>query len=47
MGQFKELFREYMATEEGREFFKVMMREVLVDVLSSQKLEQNDKKSNS
>ncbi len=47
MGQFRELFREYMATEEGREFLKVMMREVLVDVLSSQKLEQNDKKSNS
>jgi hypothetical protein len=47
MGQFRELFREYMATEEGREFLKVMMREVLVDVLSSQKLDQNDKKSNS
>ena len=47
MGQFRELFREYMATEEGREFLKVMMREVLVDVLSSQKLEQPDKKSNS
>ena len=47
MGQFRELFREYMATEEGREFLKVMMREVLVDVLSSQKLDQIDKKSNS
>ena len=47
MGQFRELFREYMATEEGREFLKVMMREVLVDVLSSQKFEQTDKKSNS
>ncbi|OPY38600.1 MAG: hypothetical protein A4E35_00591 [Methanoregula sp. PtaU1.Bin051] len=47
MGQFRELFKEYMTTDEGREFFKTMMREVLVDVLSSQKLEQNDKKSNS
>ena len=46
MGQFKELFRDYMASEEGRELMKNMMKEVLLDVLSSQKIETKDRKSN-
>jgi Arc/MetJ-type ribon-helix-helix transcriptional regulator len=41
MGQFKELFKEYMATEDGREFMKKMMKDVMVDVLSSEKSSQN------
>jgi hypothetical protein len=41
MGQFKELFKEYMATEDGREFMKKMMKDVMVDVLSSEKNSQN------
>lgn len=36
MGQFPELFKEYISSDEGRDLMKKMMREVLVDVLSSQ-----------
>lgn len=36
MGQFPELFKQYMSSDEGRDLMKKMMREVLVDVLSSQ-----------
>ena len=46
MGQFKELFRDYMDSDEGRELMKNMMKEVLLDVLSSQKTEPRDGKSN-
>jgi len=46
MGQFKELFRDYMASDEGRELMKIMMKEVLLDVLSSQKIETKERKSN-
>ncbi len=38
MGQFKELFKDYLSSEEGRELMKKMMKEVLVDVLSSKRL---------
>ena len=46
MGQFKDLFKDYMATEEGRELMKTMMKEVLLDVLSSQKIDAKERKSN-
>ena len=46
MGQFKELFRDYMASDEGRELMKNMMNEVLLDVLSSQKVDVKERKSN-
>jgi Arc/MetJ-type ribon-helix-helix transcriptional regulator len=46
MGQFKELFRDYMASDEGRELMKNMMKEVLLDVLSSQKVDVKERKSN-
>ncbi len=47
MGQFKELFKDYMSSDEGRELMRTMMKEVLLDVLSHQKIEQRDAKSNS
>jgi Arc/MetJ-type ribon-helix-helix transcriptional regulator len=46
MGQFKELFRDYMTSEEGRELMKNMMKEVLLDVLTSQKIDVKERKSN-
>jgi len=46
MGQFRELFKEYMTSEEGRELMKDMMKDVLLDVLSSQKTETKERKSN-
>lgn len=46
MGQFRELFRDYMSSEEGRELMKTMMKEVLLDVLSHQKMETKDAKGN-
>ncbi len=36
MGQFKEQFEDFVKSEEGHELFKQMMREVMVDLLSSQ-----------
>jgi len=47
MGQFKELFKDYMSSEEGREVMKMMMKEVLMDVLSSQKVDVKEPKRNS
>jgi hypothetical protein len=47
MGQFKELFRDYMSSDEGRELMKNMMKEVLLDVLSHQKIDAKDAKGNS
>ena len=47
MGQFKELFKDYMSSEEGREVMKMMMKEVLMDVLSSQKVDVKESKRNS
>ncbi|MDD5144323.1 hypothetical protein [Methanoregula sp.] len=47
MGQFRELFKDYMSSEEGRELMKTMMKEVLLDVLSHQKMETKDAKGNS
>ncbi|MFY9799904.1 MAG: hypothetical protein WAK10_01510 [Methanoregula sp.] len=46
MGQFKDLFKEYMSSEEGRDLMKKMMKDVLVEVVSSQKIEQKEPKSN-
>ena len=47
MGQFKELFKDYMSSDEGRELMKNMMKEVLLDVLSHQKIDPKDAKGNS
>jgi len=47
MGQFRELFKDYMASDEGRELMKNMMKEVLLDVLSHQKIDAKEAKSNS
>jgi len=46
MGQVKELLKDYMISDEGRELMKTMMREVLVDVLSTQKIDPKERKSN-
>jgi len=46
MGQLKELLKDYMASDEGRELMKNMMKEVLVDVLSTQKIDSKERKSN-
>ena len=46
MGQFKELFKDYMPSDEGRELMKSMMKEVLIEVLSRQKIDPKDYKSN-
>jgi Arc/MetJ-type ribon-helix-helix transcriptional regulator len=46
MGQFKELLKDYMVSDEGRELMKDMMKEVLVDVLSNQKVDSKERKSN-
>ena len=35
-----------MASDEGRELMKNMMKEVLVDVLSTQKIDSKERKSN-
>ncbi|MDD1674130.1 MAG: ribbon-helix-helix domain-containing protein [Methanomicrobiales archaeon] len=47
MGQFPELFREYISSDEGKDLMKKMMREVLLEVVSSQEKPQKDNKSNS
>jgi len=39
MEQFKELLKDYMASDEGRELLKNMMKELLIDVLSNQKID--------
>ena len=39
MGQFPELFKEYMNTDEGRELMKKMRKETLLEVLSTQNTE--------
>jgi Arc/MetJ-type ribon-helix-helix transcriptional regulator len=46
MGQFKELFKDYMSSDEGRELMKTMMKDVLLDVLSTQKIETKEPKRN-
>jgi hypothetical protein len=46
MGQFRELFKDYMSSDEGRELMKTMMKEVLLDVLSHQKIDAKDAKGN-
>jgi len=46
MGQVKELLKDYMSSDEGRELMKKMMKEVLVDVLSTQKLDPKERNSN-
>jgi Arc/MetJ-type ribon-helix-helix transcriptional regulator len=46
MGQFKELFKDYLSSDEGRELMKTMMKEVLLDVLSNQKIDAKESKSN-
>jgi len=46
MGQFKELFKDYMSSDEGRELMKNMMKEVLIEVLSRQNIDTKKSKSN-
>ena len=46
MGQFKELLKEYMSSDEGREMMKNMMKDVLVDLLSTQKIDPKEHKDN-
>jgi hypothetical protein len=46
MGQFKELFKDYMSSDEGRELMKNMMKEVLIEVLSRQNIDTKESKSN-
>jgi Arc/MetJ-type ribon-helix-helix transcriptional regulator len=46
MGQFRELFKDYLSSDEGRELMKTMMKEVLLDVLSNQKMDTKDAKGN-
>ena len=36
VGQFKELFQEYLASEEGQDMMKKVMKDLLVDVLTTQ-----------
>ncbi|HQK56147.1 MAG TPA: hypothetical protein PLE70_06365 [Methanolinea sp.] len=36
VGQFKENLHEYLASEEGRDFMKKIMKDLLVDVLTAQ-----------
>jgi Arc/MetJ-type ribon-helix-helix transcriptional regulator len=36
VGQFKEYLEEYLASDEGKDFMKKMMKELLVDVLTTQ-----------
>ena len=36
MGQFKENLHDYLASEEGRDFMKKIMKDLLVDVLTAQ-----------
>ena len=47
MGQLKELLKDYMSSDEGRELMKTMMKEVLLDVLSNQKIDSKEHKDNS
>ena len=36
VGQFKENLHDYLASEEGRDFMKKIMKDLLVDVLTTQ-----------
>jgi Arc/MetJ-type ribon-helix-helix transcriptional regulator len=36
VGQLKDYLEEYLASDEGKDFMKKMMKELLVDVLTSQ-----------
>ncbi|MCE5298072.1 MAG: hypothetical protein MUE45_01820 [Methanoregulaceae archaeon] len=36
VGQFRDNLQEYLASEEGKDFMKKMMKELLVDVLTTQ-----------
>lgn len=36
VGQFKENLQEYLVSDEGKDFMKKMMKELLVDVLTTQ-----------
>jgi Arc/MetJ-type ribon-helix-helix transcriptional regulator len=36
VGQFREYLEEYLASDEGKDFMKKMMKELLVDVLTTQ-----------
>jgi hypothetical protein len=46
-GQVRELFREYMASDEGRELMKAMMKKVLLDILSARKTDPQEPRCNS
>jgi len=45
VGQVKELFTEYIASDEGRDLMKKLMKEVLVEVLSPVPAETKEKVS--
>jgi Arc/MetJ-type ribon-helix-helix transcriptional regulator len=44
VGQYKELLQEYLSSDEGRDFMKKMMKDLLVDVLTTQQSIQNEQK---
>jgi Arc/MetJ-type ribon-helix-helix transcriptional regulator len=46
-GQVRELFREYMASDEGRDLLKAMMKDVLLDVLSARKTDPQESRRDS
>ena len=44
VGQYKELLQEYLSSDEGRDFMKKMMKDLLVDVLTTQQSIQDEQK---
>jgi Arc/MetJ-type ribon-helix-helix transcriptional regulator len=46
MGQFKELFKDYISSDEGRELMKTMMKDVFIEVLSRQNIDTKESRSN-
>jgi Arc/MetJ-type ribon-helix-helix transcriptional regulator len=47
MGQFKGLLKDYMSSEEGHELMQGMMKEMLLEMISQQKSDLKERKSNS
>ncbi|MGB8890492.1 MAG: hypothetical protein WCC86_00340 [Methanoregula sp.] len=37
--QFKEQFKDYMSSEEGRDLTRILMKDVMLEMLSSQKID--------
>jgi len=46
MGRFREQFKDYLSSEDGQELMRAMMKEAFLDVLSSQKNDPKERKSN-